>query len=326
MNILITGGCGFIGSNLASFHLEKGDAVFAVDDLSTGSLNNIASFQNNPKFQFEKTNILNWPNLDEAINWADRIYHLAAVIGIFRVLAEPVQVVDTNIEGTRRLFKAMALHGKQKRIIFASSSCVYGDSVDSAEEGDLIIRQDGNPLLTYAVSKLADESIGLAYYKEAQIPITIVRFFNVVGPRQTGQYGMVVPRFVKQACSNEPLTIFGDGTQTRSFCDVRDAMVAVNLLAENNKAIGEIFNVGADAEITINDLAALVCERAHSNSSYVYIPYEEAYGGIFNDTRQRRPNLKKLIAYTGFKHQWNLTKTIDDLILLERKQHSTKVD
>lgn len=318
MNIFITGGCGFIGSNLASFHLDRGDDVFVVDDLSTGSLKNIASFQKNPRFRFEQANILTWPHLDEAINWSDRIYHMAAVIGIFRVLAEPVHVVDTNIEGSRRLFRAIALHGKQKRILFASSSCVYGDSVDSAEEGDLIIRQDGNPLLTYAVSKLADESIGLAYYKEAQIPLTIVRFFNVVGPRQTGQYGMVVPRFVKQACNNEPLTIFGDGTQTRSFCDVRDAMVAVNLLAENDKAIGEIFNVGADAEISINDLAVLVRERAKSHSTYQYVPYEEAYGGIFNDTRQRRPNLKKLIAYTGFKHQWNLTKTIDDLIVMER--------
>lgn len=321
MNILITGGCGFIGSNLAAYHLAKGDDVYVVDNLSTGCMSNIASFENNPLFRFERTDINTWTRLEEAIKWSDRVYHMAAVIGIFRVLAEPVNVIETNIEGSRYIFKYMSEHGKQKKLIFASSSCVYGDAVDSFEDGDLVIRQKGNPLLTYAVSKLADESIALAYYKEAQLPVIIIRLFNVVGPRQTGQYGMVVPRFVKQACANEPFTIFGDGTQTRSFCDVRDAIAAINLLAESDNTIGEIFNVGANEEISINDLAVLVRELADSKSTYTHIPYEEAYGGEFNDTMQRRPNLKKLIEYTGFKHQWNLKKTITELIQLERNSN-----
>lgn len=318
MNILITGGCGFIGSNLAAFYLAKGHHVYVVDDLSTGSLDNIASMQNNPQFRFDKADINAWPQLEEAVKWADRIYHIAAVIGIFRVLAEPVHVVDTNISGSARLFHAVAAHGKQKRLIFASSSCVYGDAVHSDEDGELIIRQKGNPLLAYAVSKLADETIAMALYKETQFPITIVRLFNVIGPHQTGQYGMVVPRFVKQACHNKPITIFGDGTQSRSFCDVRDAISAIDLLAENNDAIGEIFNVGCDAEISINDLAVLVKKQANSDSVFEYVAYEKAYGGEFVDTQHRRPNLKKLIKYTGFEPQWDLKSTVDYLIAAER--------
>jgi UDP-glucose 4-epimerase len=322
MNVLITGGCGFIGSNIASFHLAKGDHVHVVDDLSTGSLENIAPFKDHPLFRFEQTNIVAWPNINETIQWADRIYHMAAVIGIFRVLAEPIHVVETNIQGSEYLFRAVANHGKNKRLILASSSCVYGDAVGSEEDGDLIIRQQGNPLLAYAVSKLADETIGLAYHKEMQLPITIVRLFNVIGPRQTGLYGMVVPRFVKQACKNEPITIFGDGTQTRSFCDVRDTIAAINLLAENKNTIGEIFNVGSDEEISINDLAALVRKEAQSSSTFQYVPYEKAYGGDFNDTLQRRPNIKKLVQYTGFEHQWNLKKTITELIAYAKEHHN----
>jgi UDP-glucose 4-epimerase len=320
MNILITGGCGFIGSNLALFHIEKGDHVYVVDDLSTGTLDNIASFQENPLFRFDKANLLKWPQLNEAVQWADRIYHMAAVIGIFRVLAEPVHVVDTNITGSERLFHAVAHHSKRKRLIFASSSCVYGDAIGSEEDGDLLIRQRDNPLLVYAISKLADEAIGLAYYKERNLPITIVRLFNVIGPRQTGQYGMVVPRFVKQACHNEPITIFGDGTQTRSFCDVRDTVNAMHLLAEKNNTIGEIFNIGAETEISINELAKIVRDEAESESVFKYVPYKEAYGGQFVDTLHRRPNLKKLIEYTGFKHQWDLKKTIQELIATEKNK------
>jgi len=318
MNILITGGCGFIGSNLATFHLAKGDRVFVVDDLSTGSLTNIRACENHPDFRFEKANITNWDGLDDAIIWSDRIYHLAAVIGIFRVLAEPVNVIETNIEGSRRIFRSIARFGTQKRLIFASSSCVYGDAVESFEDGELLIRQQHNPLLTYAISKLADEVMALAYYHESQLPVTIIRLFNVIGPRQTGQYGMVVPRFVKQACNNEPLTIFGDGTQTRSFCDVRDTIAAIDLLANQTNTIGEIFNVGADAEISINDLADLVRVLADSQSPSTYIPYKEAYGGEFNDTMQRKPNLQKLIQFTNFKHQWTLKKTIAELINFAR--------
>lgn len=319
MNILITGGCGFIGSNLAAFHLKKGDDVYVVDDLSTGSLKNIEAFKDNPRFHFDKADILDWPHRDEAIKWSDRIYHLAAVIGIFRVLAEPVNVVETNIRGSEMLFRAIADCGEPKRVIFASSSCVYGEATELSENNDLIIRQVGHPLLAYGISKLAIEIVASAYQKALNLPVTIVRFFNVVGPGQSGRYGMVVPRFVNQACNNEAITIFGDGNQTRSFCDVRDAIQAMDLLAENEAAIGEIFNVGTDHEVSINRLAEIVKARSGSNSPFRYVPYVEAYGGEFTDTPQRRPILDKLHKFIDFKHQWDLEKTVDDLIMRARK-------
>ncbi len=320
MNILITGGCGFIGSNLASFYLAKGDNVYVVDDLSTGSLANIAMFESNPRFRFCKANITHWDGLSAAVEWADVVYHLAAVIGIFRVLAEPINVIETNMEGSLRIFRTVAEYGLQKRLIFTSSSCVYGDAINSFENGELVIRQEYNPLLAYGVSKLANEEMALAYYKEKNLAVTIVRLFNVIGPRQTGQYGMVVPRFVKQACDNKMLTVFGDGTQTRSFCDVRDVIAALYLLANNNDTVGQIFNVGADTEISINDLAALVIKLTNSSSSLTHISYKEAYGDEFNDTMQRKPNLQKLNQVTGFKHQWNLTNTISELIEIEKNR------
>lgn len=320
MNILITGGCGFIGSNLAEFHLTRGDQVHVVDDLSTGSLDNLATFKSNPLLRVDTANILTWPHLEEAVQWADRIYHSAAVLGIFRVLAEPAALVETNIGGSERLFKAMSTNGANKRVIFFSSSSVYGASSLSelSEDDNLIMRKVGHSLSTYAISKLAGEAIAMAYYHAHQIPITIIRLFNVIGPRQTGRYGMVVPRFIKQACNNDPITIFGDGTQTRSFCDVRDVVTAIKALAEQEGAIGETFNVGNDYEISIQELAELVRSRAESDSVFQYIPYEEAYGEQFTDNMQRRPNLNKLIQLTGFKHQWNLNKTIDYLISLNR--------
>jgi UDP-glucose 4-epimerase len=321
MNILITGGCGFIGSDLAAFHLSKGDHVYIVDDLSTGSLKNIAAFKDNPRFHFDKASILKWPEMNEAIQWSDGIYHLAAVIGIFRVLAEPINVVDTNIRGSELLFSAIAANGGNKKIIFASSPCVYGEAIDLSEDNDLIIRQVGHPLLAYGISKLAIEIVAAAYYKAMKLPITVIRFFNVVGPRQTGRYGMVVPRFINQVCNNEPITIFGDGTQTRSFCDVRDAITAVNLLAENDTTVGEVFNVGTPHEVSINELARIITKLAGSSSVFTYVPYLDAYGSKFTDTPQRRPIIDKLHKFIDFKHQWSLEKTINDLILLERNSN-----
>lgn len=314
MNILITGGAGFIGSNLVEYHLAKGDSVYVIDDLSSGKLENISSYLTNPNFHFEKANLLTTPRLDEAVKWSDRIYHFAAVIGIFRVLAEPVNVVETNIQGSERLFRSVLECGGNKRIVFASSSCVYGEATYLKEDSDLIINQVANPLLGYGISKLAVEIIAKAYFKAHQMPITLIRFFNVIGPKQTGFYGMVVPRFIKQACNNEPMTIFGGGTQTRSFCDVRDAIEMVNLLVSKEESIGEVFNVGADSEISINALAELVKQRTGSSSEFKYVPYEEAYGADFSDTQQRRPILDKLHSLVDFKHQWTLEKSIDDLI------------
>lgn len=313
--IFITGGCGFIGSHLASFHLLKGDEVLVVDDLSSGSLNNLASFQDNYRLHIENENILTWSGLKNAVKWANRIYHMAAIVGIFKVIAEPVEVVKTNIGGCERLLHAVIESGARPRIVLASSSSVYGASKTSVlnEDDDLIIKIQGYSLSTYAISKLSQEAIAFAYYRAHQLPITLVRLFNVIGQRQTGRYGMVVPRFIQQACKNEPLTIFGDGSQTRSFCDVRDAIVAMDLLTDHVQTIGEIINVGNDHEISINELATLVKSQTNSQSLFEYIPYEKAYGPGFKDTAQRRPDIGKLFRLTGFKPQWHLENTITEL-------------
>lgn len=316
MRVLVTGGCGFIGSHLVEYHLNKGDQVHAIDNLSTGSIHNIEEFKTNPSFRFDEADLLTWRDLEKATASADRIYHFAAAVGVFNVISNPMNVVSSNIIATRRLFQAVADNNTKPMIILASSSSVYGDSPKHQlrEDDDLIVKPPAHPLATYAISKIADESIALAYNRTAHLPIIIVRLFNTIGLRQTGQYGMVVPRFVGQACRHEPFTIFGNGNQTRSFCDVRDVVVALDLLANTPKAIGEMINVGNDSEITINDLAALVSQCAGTANISQYIPYEEAYEKGYTDIIQRRPDLSKLLQLTEFKHKWTLADTIHQLI------------
>ena len=321
MRILITGGCGFIGSHIAEHHLAKGDEVHVVDNLSTGTLQNIATFKNNAAFSFDQADILTWPDLDKAIKSADRIYHFAAVVGIFKVISDPVSVISSNIIATRRLFQTIADSNARPTVILASSSSVYGDSPKNPlnENDNLIVKPPAHPLATYAISKISDEAIALAYNRSANIPIIMARLFNTVGPRQTGRYGMVVPRFVSQACRNEPFTVFGDGKQTRSFCDVRDVVAMLDLLAQQPKAIGEAVNIGNDHEISINDLAELICKCAGRQNQSQYIPYNEAYGMEFTDITQRRPDLSKLMRLIAFKHKWTLESTINDLISDDKK-------
>ena len=328
MRILVTGGAGFIGSHVVEHHLAKGDEVVAVDNLSTGNLANLAGFEKNHLFKFIQADILTWPEIDTYVAWADRIYHLAAVLGVYRVIAEPIEVLRTNIIGTDCLLRSVVKSHSRARILIASSSSAYGNSPQPSlnEKDSLIISPHTHPLWGYAVSKIADEALGTAYFQTHKLPITYIRFFNTIGPRQTGLYGMVVPRFVQQACLNEPLTVYGDGTQTRSFCDVRDSIRALDIIAEKNLCIGEPINVGRDVEITINDLANVVCERAKSNSTIKYIPYKEAYGKEFHDIKQRRPDIAKLRELTGFKHQWTLEKTVDDLIERFLSHQSKPVD
>lgn len=316
MRVLVTGGAGFIGSHIVERHLAKGDEVQVVDDLSTGSQHNIAPFQENSAFHFAREDILTWSGLEDAVTAADRIYHMAAVLGIFRVIAEPLNVLTTNISGTERLLKTVAVSGSKARIILASSSSVYGNSEKSLlnENDNLIIASPSHPLWGYAISKIADEALAIAYFNTLKMPVTMIRLFNTVGPRQTGRYGMVVPRFVQQACRGEDITVFGDGSQTRSFCDVRDVVTALDMIAADDKCIGEIINVGRDIEITINDLAKLVFERAGGQARIRHIPYSEAYGKEFTDIKQRRPDISKLRRLTGFQHRWTLEQTIDDLI------------
>lgn len=322
MHILVTGGCGFIGSHVVEYHLTQGDQVHAVDDLSTGTLDNILSFQGNPNFRFEQADVLTWQNLEKTVTWSDRVYHLAAVVGVYRVLAEPIKVLATNIPGCERILRAIASSAWKPPMLIASSSEVYGQCVHTAfkEEDDLVLEGMAQNRWNYAVSKIADEAFGLSYARKLNLPILVLRFFNTIGPRQTGRYGMVVPRLISQAVRGEPLTVYGDGTQTRSFCDVRDTVCALDALASSPRSSGEIINVGNDREISINALAHLILERSESRSEITYIPYEEAYGEPYVDIQRRRPNLEKFFRLSQFNHHWKLEDTLDDLIHWERQK------
>lgn len=320
MHILITGGAGFIGSHLVDLHLARGDQVHVVDDLSTGVRANLAVHEDNPNFRFDEADVLTWDRLDRVVGWADRIYHLAAVVGVYRVIAEPTKVLAINIAGCERVLRAARDGGWQPQVVLASSSEVYGHNDEAVlrEDQELSVSTRAGTRWGYSVSKIADEALGLSYAQKFGIPAVITRFFNTVGPRQVGRYGMVVPRFVRQAVSGEPITVFGGGTQTRSFCDVRDTVVALDALATGAGRDTLIANVGNDREISILDLAQLVIERAGSSSTIRHVPLNEAYGEDFEDIRRRRPDLTRLRELTGFRHRYTLEDTIDHLIARER--------
>ncbi|MFA5170117.1 MAG: NAD-dependent epimerase/dehydratase family protein [Sulfuriferula sp.] len=320
MHVLITGGAGFIGSHLAEYHIARNDNVHVVDNLNTGSYDNIKPLIGNTSFRFDEADILTWTGLDKAVGWADRIYHMAAVVGVKKVLEDPVNVMATNIAGSERVMRAMHQGGWNPQLILASSSEVYGFNNKSsfAETDDVVFHSGSRLRWCYAVTKLADESFGYAYAQKYGLNIVIARLFNTIGPRQVGQYGMVAPNFVRQAVSDQMITVYGDGTQTRSFCDVRDTVRALDLLASTPAARGEIVNVGNDHEIAIKEFAQLVVQRAQSTSSIQFQSYKEAYGVAFEDVSHRRPVLTKLRALTGFEPEWQLVDTIDDLIQRER--------
>lgn len=338
MHILITGGAGFIGSNLVEYHLNKGDKVHVVDDLSTGSEANLEQFKGNPDFMFDNDDVLVWSGLEKACAWADRVYHMAAVVGVFRVLEEPIKVLATNVAGCERVLRAAQSGKWNPQVIIASTSEVYGTGVHCSRAAGCTgsteipaFHEDMEPMVgssavsrwNYSISKLVDEAFGLSYARKYKMKVTVIRFFNTVGPRQTGRYGMVFPRFIRQALRNEPITVFGDGTQTRCFCDVRDTVAALNALAANSDAVGKIVNVGSDREISILDLAKLVIQRAGSRSEIKFLPQKEAYGEDFQETQRRRPNLDRFRSLSLFTHAWTLEKTIDDLIEREKNIKST---
>ncbi|MBU3665972.1 MAG: NAD-dependent epimerase/dehydratase family protein [Chthoniobacterales bacterium] len=326
MNILVTGGAGFIGSHVAEFHLGRGDSVSVVDDLTTGSEANVAIFRDNARYRFAQADILTWPDLDKEVAAADRIYHMAAVVGMFRVLKEPVRVTEVNVCGTERLLRAAARAGHKPQTVIASSSSVYGhcQTTELREDAELVFVPHKGGLTGYALGKLMNEVQARAYRRQHELPVVIARLFNAVGPRQTGNYGFVLPRFVKQALAGKPLTVFGDGTQTRSFCDVRDTVAALDMLAGNPADWGEPVNVGNTREISILDLAEMVIERAGSSSKIEFIPFDRAYGEHFEHITQRRPVEEKLESLTGFHPKWSLEKTVDDLIARNRNQPASE--
>jgi len=321
MHILITGGAGFIGSNLALYHLKKGDKVEVIDNLATGRIENLKECQEYSNFYFNEVDVLTDEKLDQKVNWADRIYHMAAVVGVFRVLEQPISVLSTNIVGCERVLRAVLRSEWKAKVVIASTSEVYGNREGNqllSEDMELIVSPGINSRWNYSISKLADEAYGLSYAREHGLDITLIRFFNVIGPNQTGKYGMVVPRFVKQAVNNEPITVFGDGTQIRAFMDVRDTVIYLDQIASNPETKGEVINVGNGYEITIEDVANKVKELANSNSPIVHIPYEEAYGKDFEEIYHRKPDLRKLKRLTSHEVSWSFDDTIKDLIERER--------
>lgn len=328
MHVLVTGGAGFIGSHLVDLHLMRGDHVHVVDDLSTGALENLSRHADNPRLRFDEADILTWARLDRAVAWADRIYNLAAVVGVYRVIAEPTKTLAVNIAACERLLRAAREGGWRPQVVLASSSEVYGhnDRGVLREDQDLVVSSRAGTRWGYSVSKIADEALGLAYAQRFGIPAVVARFFNTVGPRQVGRYGMVVPRFIAQAVRNEPLTVFGGGQQTRSFCDVRDTVVALDALSSVAGRDTVVVNVGNDREITILELAQLVVERAGSHSPIQHLTLREAYGEEFEDILRRKPDLTRLRTLTGFEHRYTLERTIDDLVAVERARIQEESD
>jgi UDP-glucose 4-epimerase len=306
----LTGGAGFIGSHLAERLLAGGHEVMILDNLSTGSIDNIAHLKGTRGFSYCIDSVTNEPLLAELIDRADVVFHLAAAVGVKLIVEQPVQTIETNVHGTEVVLKHA--NKKKKLVVIASTSEVYGKSADVPfrEEADLVLGATMKHRWAYASSKIIDEFLALAYWKEKKLPVIIVRFFNTVGPRQTGRYGMVLPTFVKQALLGHPITVFGDGTQSRSFTYVGDVVEALVALAQEPRAIGQVFNIGNTGEVTIADLAQHVKTLTGSPSPIQYIPYDEAYEAGFEDMPRRVPDISKIRALIGYEPQLSL----DDII------------
>ena len=323
MNILITGGAGFIGSHLAELCLREGWSVSVLDDLSTGSFENIAHLKGLPKFEYTIDTVFNAPLVAELVDCCDVVFHLAAAVGVRLIVDSPVRTIETNVHGTEVVLRAVAK--KRKRVVIASTSEVYGKSVKVpfSEDGDLVMGPTSKGRWSYACSKALDEFLGLAYCNEKHVPVTIVRLFNTVGPRQTGRYGMVLPNFIRQALLDEPITVFGDGTQSRCFGYVLDAVEALVRIAKADCVVGEIINIGNDQEITIGGLASLVRGRLHSQSEIIRVPYEEVYGQGFEDMFRRVPSLVKLERLIGYRPRTPL-ETVIDVVASEMRAHTVQ--
>ncbi len=307
---LITGGAGFIGSHLAEAALQQGHRVLVLDNLTSGSVKNIAGIRSNPRFEFVVESVGSASVLAELVDSADVIYHLAASVGVFNIINSPVQTLSNNIGGTEAVFKAAAK--KKKKVILASTSEVYGKSSATPfrEDGDLVLGPTNKARWSYASSKLVDEFLALAYWREFKVPSVIARLFNTIGPRQVGHYGMVVPRFVAQALSDRNLSVYGTGRQSRCFTYVSDVVEWLLLLAETDRAVGEIYNLGNDEEVSISKLAEEVIRVTGSKSEIEYVPYDRAYAIGFEDMERRLCSNAKIKALTGYSPQVNLAQAL----------------
>lgn len=318
-NFLITGGAGFIGSHLAEALLGVGHTVTAIDNLSTGSTGNLAHLAGRPGFQFVRASITDSIVLDRLASQASVIVHLAAAVGVQLIVERPVQTIETNVMGAEAVLRAALRYGCHTLI--ASSSEVYGKGtrIPFSEEDDVMLGATSHSRWAYAASKMVDEFLALAYGREYGLPVTIFRLFNTVGPRQTGRYGMVVPRLVRQALRGEPLTVYGDGKQSRCFCDVRDVVRAVIGLAEHTDAVGRVFNIGGREEISIAALAERIRLLAGSDSPIVRVPYAEAYAPGFEDMQRRVPDTARIAALLGWQPQRSLDEILRGVIAYERE-------
>jgi UDP-glucose 4-epimerase len=320
---LVTGGAGFVGSYLAEQLLQRGDEVYVLDDLSTGTINNIAHLKDNPRFHYTVDTLLNERVLAELVDCSDNVYHLAATVGVFLVVESPVYTIENTVKGTELVLKWA--NKKKKKVVITSTSEVYGKSTKFPfnEEDDLVIGPSSMGRWSYACSKLLDEFLALAHHREHRLPVTIARLFNTVGPRQSGRYGMVIPRFVNQALTNQPLTVFGTGQQSRCFTYVGDAVDALIGLMDSPDTVGQIYNIGNPEEVTINQVAQRIIAKTGSQSTITYVPYSQAYSEGFEDMPRRVPDISKISKAIGYQPKLGLEEILDRVI--EYRSHSVSV-
>lgn len=311
---LITGGAGFIGSHLAEYLLAHDYEVTIVDNLSTGRFENIAHLEGHSQFHYAIEDIRNETVMDRLVSECDMIYHLAAAVGVFSIVSTPIDTIEINVGGTQVVLQTARRY--RRKVLIASTSEVYGKGikVPFAEDDDRVLGPTTKSRWSYAASKELDEFLGLAYYRAVKLPVVVFRLFNTVGPRQVGHYGMVLPRFVQWALKGEPLQVFGDGTQSRCFCNVRDVVDAIHRLEITPGTLGEVFNIGNNEEITIGDLARRVIARTGSASEIVHVPYEKAYEPGFEDMQRRVPDVSKIRQVTGWEPTTSLDQTIDQIV------------
>jgi UDP-glucose 4-epimerase len=320
VRILITGGAGFIGSHLADAYLERGDEVHALDDLSTGSIENIKHLKRHPGFSYTIDSVHKAPVVAELVDQCDVVFHLAAAVGVKLIVESPVRTIETNVHGTEVVLAQAAK--KKKKVLVASTSEVYGLSkqVPFREDGALVMGATTNGRWSYACSKAIDEFLALAYWRERHLPTVIVRLFNTVGPRQTGQYGMVVPTFVRQALTGQPITVYGDGTQSRCFTHVRDVVGALVKLLDQPDAVGQVFNIGSCEEVSIGELAEMVKVMTGSPSDIILVPYDQAYEAGFEDMPRRVPDITKIGALVGYRPSLSLEQILESIIAYQREK------